>query len=99
MRARSSGVRRDGSQCSQKLIVVGVGTNPEPHGDVSVDNDERSIAEPDSGGIDRLSCMNLLEAEAGVIRVALEAVIRFAGPAADMFGKAAVCVAETASRP
>ena len=79
------------------MIVIGVGTNPEPHGDVSVDNSEGSIAEPDSCGIDRLSCMDLLEAEAAMIRVGLEATVRFAGAAADMLGKAAVCVTETTS--
>ena len=73
--------------------------NPEPDGDVPVQNGERAIAEPDPCGVDRLSCMDLLEAEARVIRVALEAVIRFTGAAANMLGKAAVCVAEPAGRP
>jgi hypothetical protein len=81
------------------LIVVGVSTDPELHGDLSIQNGERAIAEADASGIDGLSGMDLLEAEARVIRVALEALIRFSSAAANMhmLGKAAVGVAEPAS--
>jgi hypothetical protein len=40
-------------------------TDPESYGDVSIQSGERAIAEPDASGIDRLSGMDLLEAEAG----------------------------------
>lgn len=74
-------------------------TGPELQGDVSIQNGERAIAKPDASGIDRLSGMDLLEAETRVIRVVLEAVIRFSRAAANMLGKAAVRVAEPASCP
>ena len=74
-----------------------MGTDPESHSDVSIQNGERAIAESDASGVDGLSRVDLLEAEAPVIRVALETLIRFPGAAANMLRKAAVCVAEPAS--
>ena len=81
------------------MVVVGMGPDPKPHGDISIDDGKRAIAEPNPCGVDWLSRMDLFETEAAMIRVALEALIRFARAATNMLGKALVRVAEAAGCP
>ena len=74
-------VRRDGSQRSEELIVFGVGTDPEPDDGLAIDNGKRAVSQANAGRVDGLNRVDLLEAEAQMLRVVLEAAVSFTGPA------------------
>ena len=44
-------VRRDSSQRSEELIVLGVGADPEPHDDLALDDAQRAMSESDACGV------------------------------------------------
>jgi hypothetical protein len=69
-----------GLEPREKLVVVGVGSDPKPDPTVRFTDSEGSIAERDAGGEDRTRGMNLLESETRVGRIASENSIGFASP-------------------
>lgn len=66
------------------MIVFGVRADPEPNDDIALDDAERAVPEPDPGSVDRPSRVNVLEAEASVLRVLLEPAIGFTSAPANM---------------
>ena len=65
-----------GLETSEKLVVVGVGANPEPDPGILVANGERSIAKRDASGKDGSRRVDLLETEPRMRRVLSEGAIR-----------------------
>jgi hypothetical protein len=55
-----------GLEPREKLVVVGVGSDPEPDPTVRFADSESSIAQGDAGGEDRTRRVNLLESETRV---------------------------------
>ena len=56
-------------QAFQKLIVVGVGANPEPNHRIAVERAHGTVADSHAGRIGRRIAPDLLEAQSGVTRV------------------------------
>ena len=92
-------VRRDGSQRAQKVVVFGVGADPEPNDDIAFDDAECAMPEPDPGGVDGPSRVYVLEAEASVLRVLPEAAVGLTRPPLNMLREPAVRFAEATRRP
>jgi hypothetical protein len=57
-----------------------VRADPEPDDDIVFDDAERAVPEADPSGVDGPSRVHVLEAEASVLRILLEAAIGFTSP-------------------
>ena len=77
-------VRRDGSQCAEEVIVLGVRADPEPNDDIVFDDAESAMPESHPCGVDRPGRVHGLEAETSVLWVLLETAVGFTGPTLNM---------------
>jgi hypothetical protein len=61
-----------------------VSADPEPDDDVTLDDAEYAIPEPDAGGLDGACGVHALETETSVLRVLAESAIGFTGSPLDL---------------
>lgn len=79
-----SGAGQAQSHSSNQPLVVSVRANPEPNDVITFTNTECAIAGADPGGANGPRGVDLLEPEAGVIRIVPENPIGFSGLTLDM---------------
>jgi hypothetical protein len=87
------------SETPQQTIVVGMRADPEPDDNVSVEHGERTIAEADTGRIDRAGGVDLFEPQTGMLRIVAEEPLGRARAAPDVVGQLSERVAEVLGRP
>jgi len=71
-----------------------VGTDPEPDGGLAIDDGKRAVPEPNACRKDGLRRVDVLEAEARMVRIVLEAAVSLTGTALNMLRQPCVRLAK-----
>jgi hypothetical protein len=95
--ARGAAAVRLQSEHFQKPVVIGMAADPQPRDFISLEEPYCSVTKSDAHRIDRFPCVNLLELQAGMVRVLSKQSIRLPRRLADGFGKLVVRRPETRS--
>ena len=72
-----------------------MGTDPEPDGGLAIDDGKRAVPKPNACRKDGLRRVDVLEAEARMVRIVLEASVSLTGTALNMLRQPSVRLAKT----
>jgi len=83
-------LKADELQTFQKTVVVGVASDPEPGDRIALEQSDGTVRDGDAHGVHRLPFVDLLELEAGVLRVLAKEGVGFSSGVPNIGGQLTV---------